>query len=426
MTAQDTQGEHFGVTHKRDISTELLLCLKNMDISDKTPKPLCKELLKQIEKLKLKVDISKSNSIKNIEKKRSSCQPKTRIFFLKTHKTASSTIMNILFRFGDSRNLTFAFPSKNATQFYYPGFFSASQVDNFSDYNNNTFHIMCHHMRFRLTEVEKVMPSDTFYFTILRNPIYLMESSFSYYKSTSSFAKAKSLEDFLNNTTKYYSKSNYAKNLMTFDLGFDHNGLESAKYFKLMQEAVEIIFDLVLITEYFDESLVLLKDALCWTYEDLLSFPLNSRSDITKKALPLETQERIKAWNQHDWKLYNYFNRTFWNRVEKFGIERMKREVEELRQQRAQLSKTCLQGKVEAKEIKDKSLKPFQYGMAKIIGYNLKPGLGMEQKILCQRLVTPELQYSDLLRKKQRQKNEHVHVLKHNKVKNKNKKVKPK
>lgn len=38
-----------------------------------------------------------------------SCKPKRQITFLKTHKTASSTLQNILYRFGDDRNLTFAF-----------------------------------------------------------------------------------------------------------------------------------------------------------------------------------------------------------------------------------------------------------------------------------------------------------------------------
>ena len=39
----------------------------------------------------------------------------TKIAFLKTHKTASSTFQNILFRFGEKRNLTFALP-KNRHQ----------------------------------------------------------------------------------------------------------------------------------------------------------------------------------------------------------------------------------------------------------------------------------------------------------------------
>ncbi|XP_075057703.1 galactose-3-O-sulfotransferase 2-like [Mixophyes fleayi] len=335
-----------------------------------------------------------------------SCQPHTHVFFLKTHKTGSSTIMNILFRFGESHNLTFALPNYFA-QFYYPYYFSADFVEGFRAKIHHHYDIMCHHMRFQITEVERVMPNDTFYFTVLRNPVSLMESSFSYYKDIDIFIKARSLEEYLRNTDKYYNKSSvfsyYGKNLMTFDLGFHHNGRETPKHCQLIQEAVERMFNLVLITEYFDESLVLLKDALCWSFDDVLSFPLNSRNNTSRKVLSIETQEKIKTWNQFDWQLYVYFNSSFWKRVDKFGRERMQLEVQELQRRRAKQSEICLQGLVDPQKIKDESIKPFQAGLARILGYNLKPGLGNAEKLLCQRLVTPELQYTTNLRNKQKQ-----------------------
>jgi len=38
----------------------------------------------------------------------------TKIVFLKTHKTASSTLQNALLRFGEKQNLTFALPKKGS------------------------------------------------------------------------------------------------------------------------------------------------------------------------------------------------------------------------------------------------------------------------------------------------------------------------
>ncbi|XP_031758307.1 galactose-3-O-sulfotransferase 2 [Xenopus tropicalis] len=315
--------------------------------------------------------------------------------------------MNILFRFGDLRNLSFAHPTNGNSQFSYPSYFSSRFVDAFYQGNCSMFHIMCQHMRFQLTEVEKVMPRDTFYFTILRNPVSQMESSFSYYKSIGVFSKAKSLEDFLHNASRYYEikglSRSYAKNLMTFDLGLNPDGILSTKQFQLNWRTVETVFDLVLITDYFDESLVLLKDALCWTLEDVASFPLNTRTNSTKKNLSEETQDMIKSWNALDWQLYIYFNHSFWNRVEIYGRKRMQREVEELRKLRANISMTCLEGEVDPANLQDKSLKPYQSGIARILGYNLKPGLGPADKLLCQRMVTPELQYTHLLVQKQKQ-----------------------
>jgi len=44
------------------------------------------------------------------ENPESTCTPKSNIFFLKTHKTGSSTVQNLLLRYGDKNNLTFALP----------------------------------------------------------------------------------------------------------------------------------------------------------------------------------------------------------------------------------------------------------------------------------------------------------------------------
>ncbi|KAM4694392.1 galactose-3-O-sulfotransferase 2-like [Discoglossus pictus] len=315
--------------------------------------------------------------------------------------------MNILFRFGEYHNLTFAFPIKDF-QFMYPYYFSSRFVEGYSPNSSERFNIMCHHMRFHLAEVEKVMPKDTFYFTIMRNPVSLMESAFSYYKHSDAFSKAKDLEDFLNNnSTLYLPKkwtNNFAKNFMAFDLGFDHNGLDTVKHFQLAWRTVEATFNLVMITEYFDESLILLKDALCWSLDDVLSIPLNIRNYTGKVPINQETQERIKIWNKMDWQLYVYFNNSFWNRVERFGRKQMQIEVEELRRKRAQLVESCFDNEylVEEDKLHDKSLKPYQSGIAKILGYNLKPGLEEAEKLRCQRIVTPELQYHELVHQKQK------------------------
>lgn len=37
---------------------------------------------------------------------------------------------------------------------------------------------------------------------------------------------------------------------------------------------LDSVFDLVLVAEYFDESLVLLADALCWGLDDVVGFIL--------------------------------------------------------------------------------------------------------------------------------------------------------
>ncbi|KAF1398857.1 Galactose-3-O-sulfotransferase 2, partial [Spheniscus humboldti] len=334
--------------------------------------------------------------------------PKTDIVFLKVHKSASSTVMNVLFRFGETHNLTFAFPIGGGNQLFYPRHFLARFVQGFSPRSPQRFNILCHHMRFLQPEVQKVVSSSAIYFSILRNPVQLMESSFMYYKGTSAFSRAHSLEEFFSQPYHYYnpadSDSHYARNLMTFDFGFNPDGAVSAKRVQLMLKAIEASFDLLLISEYFDESMVLLKEMLCWDLDSVISFPLNIRDSSTKSPLSDTIVEKIKDWNRLDWEIYTHFNRTFWERIDQdIGRERMQQEVKALRKRQAELARTCLQGigSVAPKDIKDSSLQPLQHGKAKILGYNLKQGLDKETERMCRRLVTPELQYSSALYKKQ-------------------------
>lgn len=87
------------------------------------------------------------------------CKPKTDIVFLKVHKSASSTVMNVLFRFGETHNLTFAFPLGGGYQLYYPHHFLARFVQGFSPRSPRRFNILCHHMRFLQPEV-RANPSE--------------------------------------------------------------------------------------------------------------------------------------------------------------------------------------------------------------------------------------------------------------------------
>ncbi|XP_077360869.1 galactose-3-O-sulfotransferase 2-like [Festucalex cinctus] len=340
------------------------------------------------------------------------CLPKWHIVFLKTHKTASSTILNILFRYGESRNLTFALPINKQKQLFYPHFFASHFVEGVSSGKVKEFHIMCNHMRFRKAEVAKLMPADALYFSIMRNPVAMMESIFIYYKSIPAFDKTKRLDDFLDNTPSIYNSSillnNYAHNILSFDFGFDNDVSVDAEDFEARTNrtiaGIEKDFHLILISEYFEESMILLKHSLCWSLEDVASFKMNTRNDRTRQQVLPSTAEKIKRWNALDWRIYLYFNRTFWNKVDTLiGRERIKVEVAQLKRLQAQLAKTCLTdgGPVDPRQVKEARLMPLQYGAAVIQGYNLNPNIDAQTKTKCERLITPELQHTDRIYNKQ-------------------------
>lgn len=259
-----------------------------------------------------------------------------------------------------------------------------------------------------LSQVAKVMPEDTFYFSILRHPVAMMESIFIYYKSIPAFRKTHTLDKFLENSWRNYNSSvtnnQYAHNIMAFDFGFDNNVTADAEDLEerasMVIAAIQRDFHLILISEYFDESMILLKHALCWSLEDVVSFKLNSRSKQTRHKLLPNTAEKIKRWNALDWRIYLHFNTTFWHKVDSLvGQKQMKIEVSQLRELQAKLANTCLKdgGAVNPSQIKDARLKPFQYGAAVIQGYNLNTHIDVQTKTECLKFITPELQYTDRL-----------------------------
>ncbi|TNN45189.1 Galactose-3-O-sulfotransferase 4 [Liparis tanakae] len=367
-----------------------------------------------------------------------SCQPHTHIMFLKTHKTASSTVLNMLSRFGEERDLRFALPL--GYQLGYPLPFNAHRVKGYRGPRAVEFHIMGNHMRFNRPEVEKVMPADTFYFSIIRNPVALAESSFAYYKEVApAFRKAKTLGDFADDPRKYYDprlrNNHYARNLLLFDFGMDHNANFTATLAQRAEEMIRQTFRLILVSEYFDQSMILLRHALCWPLDAVVSFSLNARQQKlggigglsggwvgrvataagvggkggrsqakTLTNITEEQREKLRQWNALDWHLYTFFNRTFWEEINRFGVAQMEEEVALLRMRREELAHVCLRdgGKpVEAHRIRDRNIRPYQSGLVKILGYELQPGLDNATRTACLRMIRPEIQYKDVLDAKQ-------------------------
>lgn len=329
------------------------------------------------------------------------CSPKVNIMFMKTHKTASSTLLNILFRFGEKHKLKFAFPD-GRNDFFYPSPFLCSQV---KDYHpGECFNIVCNHMRFDAQEVSKLLPADAVYITILRDPADLFESSFHYYRRavplTWRINGEDKLAEFLRQPRAFYTpeafNSFYLKNLLFFDFGFNNNLEADDPNVARAIHTLSQHFHLVLIAEHFDESLVLLKDTLCWSLDDLLFFKLNARKGSSVSRLTPEMRAKALEWNAADWRLYLHFNATFWTRVEAYGRKRMEQEVRELRRRNAEMKEICVEGggAVEAWKIQDRSLLPWQpVGESSILGYNLRKNINPKYRTLCRKMLTPEIEY---------------------------------
>eukprot|EP00058_Branchiostoma_floridae_P011665 XP_002597153.1 hypothetical protein BRAFLDRAFT_118100 [Branchiostoma floridae] len=95
---------------------------------------------------------------------------------------------------------------------------------------------------------------------------------------------------------------------------------------KDIREFVEKIsrkFDLVMVLEYFDESLVLLRRLLCWDMRDILNFKYNS-FQYGKLGNTSFSENLVQNYRQHsaiDYTLYEHFNNTLWRKINKAGSD---------------------------------------------------------------------------------------------------------
>lgn len=336
----------------------------------------------------------------------SNCQPKRNVLFLKTHKTGSSTLTNILNRHGDLHNLTFALPPHGFFNFYWPLLFEKTFVD---DLNGRKPNIFCNHARWNEGPMRDLMGVDTVFITILRNPVTQFESTFQYmeFAHLLGIPTARNpVETFFEDPNKILSKIsrsllpegvlsylNLLKNGQFFDLGLD-----SAQFYEegiINHEIKELArsFNLVLMMEYFDESLVLLARELCWDVLDVVYFKLNQRrSSDVETNLSEELVGRIRQWNRADMMLYDYFNRTFWNQIEKLGKD-FRTDVERLRQVNKLLKESCLLPG-------EHFTKAYVRQSKEVRGYALKENLDPQLKRLCRKMITNEIDYIEYLRKK--------------------------
>ena len=78
-----------------------------------------------------------------------------------------------------------------------------------------------------------------------------------------------------------------------FDLGLQHKYYNDPLMIKKHIEDLAEKIDLVLIMEYFDESLVLLKRELCWDLDDVIYFKLNQRS-LEYKQTEITRQQQVQ------------------------------------------------------------------------------------------------------------------------------------
>ncbi|XP_070531575.1 uncharacterized protein [Ptychodera flava] len=196
---------------------------------------------------------------------------------------------------------------------------------------------------------------DTILVTIIREPSAHFESVFGFFnlgkyislKNPSRKIKGGKLDEFLRKPEYYRdqilsrAKGAFwaiARNSQAWHLGLDHKDHENPdvvdKYIKILSQEL----DFILVTEYYDHSLILLKRIMCWKMDDILYIARRVRS----KRVPLsnDVQQKIYKWNSIDVKIYDMFNKTLWRKIAQYGPE-FDKDLKEFRLIKATVTEEC-------------------------------------------------------------------------------------
>ncbi|CAF0849277.1 unnamed protein product [Brachionus calyciflorus] len=298
------------------------------------------------------------------------------IYFVKTHKTASSALQNVLIRLADTRNMRVI--NKLGREV---------EIVQEKNLNNKIFFI---HGRHNRRVAESAFPrNNSLYMTILRNPADQLVSSINYFmrlqddreeiirniqneKKIQSLGKKDRIYCLLRNSASY--------DLGLVDCAESYQGSEQNLIERFKQDV-----DFVILTEFFNEGLILLKSLLNLSYRDIVCLSVNQG---TKKK---ETKDRqwaesiIKKVSNADVILYNYYLKKY----QTIAIL-LKDEVNELKKQIQFYENKCTDGREQKYAYKDV---PF-------VGYTLKKNLTDDLNNYCWKLTIPELDFLDYINEK--------------------------
>ncbi|XP_078679556.1 galactose-3-O-sulfotransferase 3-like [Branchiostoma floridae x Branchiostoma belcheri] len=259
--------------------------------------------------------------------------PVTNFVFIKVHKTASGSTYLVLARFGRNHNMTICYPvhDKHKQLSYASPKIDRSRCKP----SPRNYTLIINHAIMNKSAMDRLMAPGTRYIGIVRHPLEHFRSMFFLWDPPAP-EKVNPLGEYLDRNVNYNLDKDRMirrwrlvpklKNFQAYTLGFPRQMVVSRNKSQIeeMIRTVGSWYSIVLITDYWEESLVLLRRRFCWTMYDILHTTriAHIQTDPRKSAPLTDKQmETHRKITPIDYLIYDYFNRTFWERTTKEGPE---------------------------------------------------------------------------------------------------------
>ena len=320
------------------------------------------------------------------ETRNNSREPYKSIALIKVYKAASSTLSNILFRYGFNRKMSFILPQGVGQNQIFPLSPSDSEAkiiplckDGQVNHAKSVavtdlkYQLLNVHTRFRgKSNLLQLLPNDTFILSSVREPVYQIKSSFSYNGFEKRLKKFNiDFKTFFETpykiTVDYFFNGNETNMLHATDWGLWNpqslvhglsefgvrpgitrteliNSPEEMKKVKSFLNSVHREIDFSVIAEYFDQSIVIMRNLLGLEWEDIVYLESNKRSKKQGK-MDMEERKKILEWNYIDYLLYETMKEKFYKLKNEIGEERIMAEAGILSEYNERIASYCLSHK---------------------------------------------------------------------------------
>ncbi|XP_046561345.1 galactose-3-O-sulfotransferase 2-like [Haliotis rubra] len=203
---------------------------------------------------------------------------KQHIVFVKTHKAASSTVLNIVYRFAQERGLIIILPKVGN----YLNGKHLNKTNILPPPKGKKFDILCNHAIFNYTSFSSYLPADTEYIGIVREPFQRFISAMYYFRFTHTHKYlqriparhgSKILMKYLENPMAWEPVNpleSQTNNRMAIDFGFPAQLFHNESLFEEYLVTLNKTFRVIMVAEKFDESLILVKRFLNWNLRDVV------------------------------------------------------------------------------------------------------------------------------------------------------------
>ncbi|KAK7089500.1 hypothetical protein V1264_024326 [Littorina saxatilis] len=283
--------------------------------------------------------------------------PVQHVFLLKTHKTGSTTLASMLNRYALTHNLTVAVrnnlqehEAERTTQWtplYRPLPPGLTHYDMLTD-----------HVRLNEECVRHFLPRDTQFVSIVREPLQAFISAFYYYRDVWSVARYLAvpgpdpIKTFLSDIERWeFPPGTQCNSRMAFDFGLDMLDLPDPQYVNSSLRHLSQVFHQVLLTEQFDESMVLLKRHLHWELKDVLYVKVNVGPTTRRLNVSDHDRKEFEKHRQGEYTLYRHFRRDFEQRIASEGAT-FRQEVDVFKKMRDAVEAFCtIANKSKAREL---------------------------------------------------------------------------